>query len=234
MRFISAFMTALVLCFGLSVFAQSFPAIDREIIRYDTAIASKEAAFARTPSDVHSVSWVKAKLAHMFDIDQYMRNFWREKLNRYEGAELKYFQLAFLSRFEKMDRQCTADIQELLKIYDWFKISVFGAVADDQAWLIVQHADLQPEFQKSVLVLLERLYPLGETKPANYAYLYDRVATNAPTPGQLQRYGTQGKCVGPGQWEPNPIEIPEKVDERRASVGLGTMAEYKKAFTFCK
>lgn len=234
MRLVSALMTALVLCFGLSVFAQSFPAIDREIVRYDTTLASKEAAFARTPMDVNSIAWVKAKLAHMFDIDQYMRKFWMERLNRYEGAELQYFQVAFMPRFNEMDRRCTADIQDLLKIYDWFKISVFGVAGDMQAWLIVQHADLQPEFQKMVLSRLEKLYPIGETSRANYAYLYDRVATNAPNPGQLQRYGTQGKCVGPGLWEPNPIEDPDNVDQRRALMGLETMAEYKKNFSSCK
>jgi len=234
MRFVSAFMTALVLCFGISVFAQSFPTIDREIVRYETAIAAKEAAFARKPSDDNSISWVKAKLAHMFDIDQHMRKFWMEKISRYTGAELAYFQSAFLPRFEDMDRRCTADVQKLLNIYDWFTISRFGKVADDQGWLIVQHADQQPEFQKLILSRLEKLYPLEETSRSNYAYLYDRVATNAPNPGQLQRYGTQGKCVGPALWEPNPIEDPDKVDERRASMGLGPMSEYKKLFTHCK
>jgi hypothetical protein len=40
-----------------------------------------------------------------------------------------------------------------------------------------------------------------------------------------QRYGTQFKHVSDG-WKPGPIEDPEQVDTRRASVGLGTLAEY--------
>jgi len=234
MRLVAALITALVLSFGLSALAESFPDVDVQIANYESAVASMDAEFAETPADSSSVVWVQSKLAHMFKIDQYMRYFWIDHLKELDGAKLEYFKLAFIPRFKEMDRRCTADIQELLKIYNWFTISTFGAAADNQAWLVVQHADLQPEFQKMVLARLEKLYPIGETKPSNYAYLYDRVATNAPTPGQLQRYGTQGRCVGPALWEPNPIENPEKVDERRASVGLGTMAEYKKLFTHCK
>ncbi len=97
---------------------------------------------------------------------------------------------------------------------------------------MVQHADKDIEFQKSVLKILENLFPLGETNPGNYAYLYDRVATVPLDPSKriLQRYGTQGQCVGPGKWEPFPIEEPNKVDERRRAVGLITMEEYKKMF----
>lgn len=234
MRIIAALMTALVLSFGLSALAESFPDVDAKIANYETAMASMEDEFAQAPADATSIVWVQAKLAHMFKVDQYMRHFWMDHLQEYDGAKLEYFMLTFKPHFEGLDRRCTADIQELLKIYNWFSISTFGAIADDQAWLIVQHADLQPEFQRMVLARLEKLYPSGETKPANYAYLYDRVATNAPTPGQLQRYGTQGKCVGVALWEPNPIEDPDKVDERRATVGLEPMSEYKKHFTQCK
>jgi hypothetical protein len=50
-----------------------------------------------------------------------------------------------------------------------------------------------------------------------------------------QRYGTQGQCVGAGQWEPLPIEDEKNVDKRRKEVGLPTMAEYKQNFKeICK
>lgn len=119
-----------------------------------------------------------------------------------------------------------------MKIYPWFTISEFGAVTDSNAWLIVQHADLDTAFQKQVLSKLKQLYPKGETNRHNYAYLDDR---DAVAEKRLQLYGTQGICVGPGKWEPHPIEDFSNVDKRRAEMELGTMAEYIAVFKdICK
>lgn len=54
------------------------------------------------------------------------------------------------------------------------------------------------------------------------AYLEDRVAIAR---GREQIYGTQFHLVD-GVMLPKPIADPERVDERRAAVGLGTLAEY--------
>jgi hypothetical protein len=123
-----------------------------------------------------------------------------------------------------------AHIRDLLKLYNWFTVSAFGAQADRNAWLLVQHADLDLAFQKTVLKILTDLYPKGETSPSNYAYLFDRVAAswNDPSQRTLQRYGTRGTCVGLQKREPLPIEEPQWLDERRQSVGLSPESEYLK------
>ena len=57
--------------------------------------------------------------------------------------------------------------------------------------------------------------------------LYDRVAVNE---GRPQRYGTQGRCTGPGSWEPRPIEEAANVDARRTWAeirGFPRMADYR-------
>ena len=109
-----------------------------------------------------------------------------------------------------------------MKIYPWFTISEFGLEGNQNAWLLVQHADHDPPFQRQVLTILEPLAAKGETNPKKYAYLYDRVASSFAEPKErkLQRYGTQGMCSGPGTWEPLPVEDPDKLDERRAAIGL--------------
>ncbi|MNL37149.1 hypothetical protein D3C87_1592760 [compost metagenome] len=129
---------------------------------------------------------------------------------------------------KKIDFENTEDLKPLLQIYSWFTISEFGRKTDINAWLLVQHADHDPDFQKSVLPTLEKLYPLKETRADNYAYLFDRVAAswNDPSKRKLQRYGTQGMCVGPGTWAPLPVEDEVNLDKRRASVGLGPEADY--------
>jgi hypothetical protein len=109
----------------------------------------------------------------------------------------------------------------------WFTVSKYGADADRAAWLLVQHADRDLDFQTDMLSILEPLVPVDETARTNYAYLYDRVAVNR---GRPQRYGTQGRCTAAGVWEPREVEQPEKLDERRAAVGLGPVAEYIAVF----
>ena len=109
------------------------------------------------------------------------------------------------ARMDEIDRANTARLKELIKAHGWFTIPKFGKEADKAAWLLVQHADHDVAFQKEVLAILGDLYPKGETDPHNYAYLFDRVAGHT---GDKQRFGTQGKCTGPGKWEPSRSKTP--------------------------
>lgn len=106
----------------------------------------------------------------------------------------------------------------------WFIRSRDGQAAAEAAFLITQHADHDVAFQKSVLARLEKLLPGGDLDRSHYAYLWDRVATHE---GRPQRYGSQSKGCKAGQIELWPIEDPEHVDERRASLGMGALSEYR-------
>ncbi|MGZ3775579.1 MAG: DUF6624 domain-containing protein [Pseudobdellovibrionaceae bacterium] len=219
----------------ISNFACSSPysRVDQDISAYDKSVAKIKADFASQTANPQNKDWVKNKIDNMVQIDQYMRKYWDTPfMNSYSTSEKEEFNKQFLLRSNSVDSQNTTDLKELLTIYSWFKISEFGQKTDNQAWLIVQHADQDHEFQESILTILDALWHRGETSPANYAYLYDRVASSFGDPNRkkLQRYGTQGHCIGPGQWEPWPIESPDKVDERRKSVGLNSIDEYKKMF----
>ena len=165
----------------------------------------------------------------MYDVDQYMRNYMETPYAKeYSDKERDFFQQEFSNRWTAIDSANTSDMKELLTRVKWFTISEFGQATDKNAWLIVQHADLDVAFQKKVLAILKDLVPKKETDASNFAYLFDRVAAiNEKKP---QRYGTQGKCVGPGRWEPHPIEDPANVDKRRVEMGLETMEKYKTRF----
>lgn len=218
---------------GQSSQVASFPKVDADLKNYDDTAAAMKAAFATLPSDPKDIDWVKKKLKHMFDVDQFMRKQMNLPFEHsYAEAEKEYFSKEYGRRFRQVDGENTADLKGLLKVYRWFVISRFGAEADNNAWILVQHADEQPEFQKQVLAILTSLYTAKETSPRNYAYLFDRVAASFSdlSKRKLQRYGTQGQCTGPGTWEPIPTEDPAQVDQRRADVGLGTMAEYVAMF----
>ena len=124
------------------------------------------------------------------------------------------------------DAAHTAKLKALLERHGWPRLDVFPPQSDENAWLIVQHADLDLPFQKRVLALLEPMTKNGGTDPGRYAYLYDRVATNENRP---QRYGTQGDCVSLGHWAPGLRETPEKTDALRRAIGLEPLADYVRA-----
>lgn len=119
------------------------------------------------------------------------------------------------------DKANTAELKRLVARHGWPRRDTVGAEADDAAWLLVQHADLDRPFQKKMLALLDQLRRDGGTAEKHYAYLYDRVAVGE---GRPQRYGTQGGCRE-GAWRPDPIEDEPGVHARRREAGIMSMAE---------
>ena len=227
--------TATFLAFTLiyTANASDSPRVDSDIKVYDDTVATMNATFEQKPANPNNTEWVKLKIQHMVDVDQYTRHYSDTPFNhQYSASEKAAWQLQFGPRFSAIDQADTVDLKSLLKIYSWFTISRFDAQTDFNAWLLVQHADLDPAFQKQVLVILEQLYPTGETSPKDYAYLFDRVAASWSVPilRVLQRYGTQGICTGPSTWQPIAMEDPIHIDERRATVRLGPEADYMKMF----
>ena len=121
-----------------------------------------------------------------------------------------------------VDQKNTARIKAIIGEIGWPTIAKVGAEASQSAWLLVQHATAEPEFMKRCLTLMQDA-EVGDVAPAHMAYLEDRVLTMA---GKPQMYGTQFRLIA-GVIEPLPIEDPDHVDERRARVGLETLAEYE-------
>jgi hypothetical protein len=226
--------TVLALLISRAALADTFAKVDADLTKYDAAIQNMKDEFGKVAGDTSDKDWVKKKLQHMVDIDQHMRNFSMSVPHdhQYTKAEQDYFFKQFLPRWKQLDGNNTANLKSLLETYSWFTISAWGKAADSNAWLLVQHADEDPDFQKEILAKLETLYPSRETRPDHYAYLYDRVAISSKdaTKRTLQRYGTQGRCTAPGQWEPFPIEDEANVDLRRAEVGLPPLADYIAGF----
>ena len=109
--------------------------------------------------------------------------------------------------------------------YTWFWISTFGEDINQKAWNLVQHSDHDRPFQKRVLTILENASPIGQVKKSHYAFLYDRVTWYGDQ--KPQRYGTQGYCPSPGNWQPWPTEDFLDVNKRRASMGMEPIEQNK-------
>jgi hypothetical protein len=108
----------------------------------------------------------------------------------------------------------------------WPGKSLVGAGGAHQAWLLAQHADADPAFQRECLDLLAAAVEEGEATVVELAYLTDRVLL---AEGQPQVYGTQMIRQGM-HYVPRDLRDPEHVDERRAAVGLEPVAEYQRRF----
>ncbi len=129
---------------------------------------------------------------------------------------------AWLERLEAVDADNRAWLRALVDAHGWLTISRVGNEGAGDAWLLAQHADPDVDFQERCLEWMRAAVAIGEATPTNLAYLEDRVAVNR---GRPQIYGTQFHEVD-GEMVPRLLADPERVDERRASVGLGPLEEY--------
>lgn len=103
----------------------------------------------------------------------------------------------------------------------------------DAAWLLTQHSDRRLEFQQFMLTELKENANTLELDRRKIALLEDRIAINS---GELQSYGTQGRCSASGDWRPFQTAAPrEEVGALRREVGLPPLEEYIKSMSeFCK
>jgi hypothetical protein len=122
----------------------------------------------------------------------------------------------------RIDAENTAWMKQVVGDRGWFTYSDVGAEATDAAWLLVQHADDDPEFQRLCLDLMSAL-SANEVSQTNVALLTDRVRIKE---GKKQLYGSQF-VIRNDEWVPLEIEDEENVDARREAVGLPPMSEYK-------
>ena len=123
-----------------------------------------------------------------------------------------------------IDHKNTEEMKKIIDEIGWPTISQVGEKGSSNAWLIVQHADHDLEFQKKCLGLMKAL-PEGEVDKINRAYLEDRVAV---AEGKPQVYGTQFFKDSDGHMHPRPLFDVENIELRRKKVGLGSFREYKK------
>jgi hypothetical protein len=115
---------------------------------------------------------------------------------------------------ERVDERHTRTMKQIVTRYGWPGERLVGLLGAQAAWLLVQHADHDRPFQKRCLPLLKAAVTNNDAQPQHLAYLTDRVCVGE---GRPQIYGTQLE---------HPIADPEHVDERRAAVGLSSLAEY--------
>lgn len=157
---------------------------------------------------------LRAELLRMKDEDQAVRN--KMTGDSFNDPDL-------LAQMSVIDKKNTARMKEIIQQYGWPGFNIVGKDGALSAWLLVQHADHDREFQKKCLALLKEAADRGNAAKPHLALLTDRVLL---AEGKKQLYGTQFE-VKDGEFVPLPIEDEVNVDARRKEVGLDTLEEYK-------
>jgi hypothetical protein len=121
----------------------------------------------------------------------------------------------------KINAENVNRLEEIIVEYGWPKISLVGGNAANAVFLIIQHADL--EVQKKYLPMMKEAANGNEADWSSLALLIDRINLRE---GKPQIYGSQIGINENGEYYVSDLEDPKYVNQRRASVGLGTIQEY--------
>lgn len=163
---------------------------------------------------------LRKELLEMEKKDQEVRFYIDEEVKKIQKPSQKLWDKVW-----EVDSKNTIRLQEIIKEFGWPTFSLVGKDGARAAWLIVQHASHESEFQEFCLELLEEAMLNGEAEKNNYAYLLDRILMNNDEP---QVFGTQFQVLESGDVVSYKIEDFEGLEERRKKYNLEPFETYKK------
>lgn len=129
----------------------------------------------------------------------------------------------FMERWRVVDEANTAWLSELIAARGWPGEALVGRRAAGAAWLIAQHADHRPDFQRECLELLAAAVTAGDADPQHSALLEDRVLV---AQGKGQVFGTQLMQGPDGTLVPHPVRNPDDVEALRAAWEFDPLETY--------
>jgi hypothetical protein len=163
------------------------------------------------------------QLNEMVKEDQKWRNYWTRFNNKElvnDTTSLNYIQ----AQVNSTDSINYFKLWQIFITHGFPNYDLAGETGSANFWLLMQHQDKHVKFQEAVLEKMKVEMEKGKASSVNYAYLRDRVNVNS---GKLQIYGTQMILNADGtSYVPQPVIEPEKLNERRASVGLDSIEAY--------
>lgn len=127
----------------------------------------------------------------------------------------------YVPRMEAVHIRNASRLRDLVAIHGWPGEDIAGKDGAEAAWLIVQHAIGEPDFQWVALRLLRECATAKHAPLWHAACLEDRIAMQE---GRPQRYGTQWlDDPVDGRDRPWRLAEPDRVDRLRSEVGLGPL-----------
>lgn len=161
-----------------------------------------------------------AQLDTIYQLDQNYRKqvkVLEEKYGR-ESDEMK----AHWKLIQKTDSLNLIKIEKILNERGWLGEDIIGDRGNTTLFLVIQHSDLKTQLK--YLPMMRDAVKKGNAYASTLALLEDRIALRQ---GKPQIYGSQiARNPETGKYYVSPLIEPEKVNERRAEVGLGSIEDY--------
>lgn len=120
-------------------------------------------------------------------------------------------------------------LAEILQEYGYPGFDLVGKDGSSDYWMMVQHSDHNPDFQKEVLGKMKIEIGKENADPLEYGLLVDRVNINT---GKAQLYGTQVEYdFDIARAFPKNLADSANVNKRRKSLGMEPLEEYLNEMT---
>ncbi|MET7640723.1 DUF4135 domain-containing protein [Streptomyces sp. NPDC005438] len=176
-------------------------------VRVDPVNAPEE------PAEPAPAGEVRRRLLRLDQLDGAIRTPWAEGGMVDTAAE---------RRLRTLTDAGIAWLAEVVDRHGWPGRRMVGAEAAGAASRLVQHAREHLEFRQRCLELMRECAAGGDLPWRDVAYLTDELRL---AEGQPQWYGTRFEPVN-GRLVPCPIAEPERVDHRRARMGMEPLADH--------
>ena len=167
---------------------------------------------------------LKRELAEMVVTDQIAASMPQGEYKKLSNEEWKKFQdSVFISDKNR--------IKKMFRKHGFLGFDYVGQEGSTHFWLLVQHSDMDPDFQREVLRAMDKAVKKNNANPNNYALLFDRVQVNA---GKKQKFGSQVTydVNGTGRAFPKIGLIDSlNVDKLRVAYKLDSLHQYLNMMT---
>lgn len=173
----------------------------------------------RIPITEYTLSEIQAELEAMYELD-------RELATDAFGENSN--DLETVSAIRAIDRVHSDRLKEIVDHIGWPSREMVGLKATQAAYMVIQHAGHDNEFQNRCLTMMIDMVERGELPASYVALLTDRIRVFQNLP---QVFGTQMAMAADehGMMVPTPtvpIEDPDHLDNRRQLMGMPPHAEF--------
>lgn len=151
------------------------------------------------------------EIVQMAKLDQKIRKEYTKKPSLY-------------SKLKTIDKSNLIKMKGIVKKFNWPGVDLVGKKASHLAWLLVQHADSDVDFQEYCLKLMINAAKKNDVPKPNIAFLTDRILVNK---GKSQLYGTQFYKDKTGTLIPRPIQDVKNLNKRRKNMDLEDYNHYQ-------
>lgn len=182
-------------------------------------------AIVKKVNENRFISLSAANMGLLYQLDTVMQDDQRVRM-RFESTQEKYGTNSkeFRDLITAMNRHDSINVLRVTRILDthsWPHRQEVGDEGANAVFMVIQHADIA--IQEKYLPMVRDAVKAGDVRASSFALLEDRIAVRN---GKKQLYGTQLGMKQDGTYYLDELEDPDNVDKRRASVGLGPLADY--------